>query len=271
MALSVLRDVLQARSRQGPYSRVLMGILLVTFNIIVVSPVGAQSLVTGPADHEFSFARLVYGNNSSSWDDDFGWPRWRADWPHAEQHFLAGLQRLTAIDTGADGVLVAALDQNLFDYPWLYAVEVGSLSLNDVEVANLREYLLRGGFLMVDDFHGEPEWQAFERVMARVFPDRPIEDLSDTDEAFHVLFDLSQKEQIPGIRALMAQRTWEKGGRFARWRGIRDDLGRVMIAINFNQDIGDAWEHADDPAYPEPFSAMAYRMGVNYVVYAMTH
>lgn len=145
------------------------------------------------------------------------------------------------------------------------------MRLSDTDTALLREYLLRGGFLMVDDFHGPSEWQLLELQMTRAFPDRPIVDLSDHAELFHVLYDLSERQQIPGIRALMRNRTWEKGGKTPHWRGIVDDHGRVMVAINFNQDIGDAWEHADDARYPAPLTTQAYRMGVNYVVYAMTH
>lgn len=228
---------------------------------------GSFSIVSSKVDaHEFSFARLVY--QQGMMDD---WPRWQADWPEAELHFSAGLQRLTKIDVAPDGVLVRMSDEELYDYPWLYVVEVGSLRLSESETGRLREYLLRGGFLMVDDFHGAFEWQQFESVMARVFPDRPIQELDDNSEAFHILYDLSEREQIPGIRALMNNRTWEKGGRYPHWRGIVDDKGRMMVAINFNQDIGDAWEHADDARYPEPLTAQAYRLGINYVVYAMTH
>lgn len=199
------------------------------------------------------------------------WPRWQADWPEAETHFSEGLNRLTRIDVAPDGVLVRMNEDTVFDYPWLYVVEVGSLHLADTEIAMLREYLLRGGFLMVDDFHGLPEWRQFESVMSQVFPNRPIKDLDDNSETFHVLYDLSRREQIPGIRALMNNRTYEKGGRIPRWRGIVDDHDRIMVAINFNQDIGDAWEHADDARYPAPLTAQAYRLGINYVLYAMSH
>lgn len=216
--------------------------------------------------HEFSFARLVY--EGTEWDD---WPRWQADWPEAEQHFSQGLARLTAVDVAPDGVLVRMNSEEVFDYPWLYAVEVGSLSLSGQEIRQLRQYLLRGGFLMVDDFHGQYEWQHFEQVMSQVFPERRIQNLADTSEPFHVLYDMSEREQIPGIRALMNNRTWEKGGRNPRWRGIVDDAGRVMVAINFNQDLGDAWEHADDARYPALLTTQAYRLGINYVIYAMTH
>ena len=229
--------------------------------------ISSVSIATESVDaHEFSFARLVY--QQGVMDD---WPRWRADWPEAEQHFSAGLLRLTEIDAAPDGVLVRTSDEELFDYPWLYVVEAGSLSLSESDAGKLREYLLRGGFLMVDDFHGAFEWRQFESVMARVFPDRSIQELDNNSEAFHVLYDLSKREQIPGIRALMNNRTWEKGGRYPHWRGIVDNSGRIMVAINFNQDVGDAWEHADDVRYPEPLTAQAYRLGINYVVYAMTH
>jgi hypothetical protein len=215
---------------------------------------------------EFAFARLVYGDGGYD-----SWPRWQADWPEAETHFSAGLVRLTSIDVAAEGVLVRMHGNDVFDYPWIYVVEVGFLSLSTGEIAQLREYLLRGGFLMVDDFHGHAEWQQFEYVMQQVFPDRAIEDLASDNEAFHVLYDLSEREQIPGIRALMNNRTWEKGGRIPYWRGIVDDQNRIMVAINFNQDIGDAWEHADDVRYPARLTTQAYRLGVNYVVYALTH
>ena len=220
----------------------------------------------GAAIAEFTFARLHH--RSAGLGD---WPRWQADWPHAERHFGAGLDRLTAIDVAREGVVLAADDDRLFDYPWLYAVEVGALALGEGEAARLREYLERGGFLMIDDFHGPIEWAGFERAMRRVFPDRALVDLGDDAEPFHVLYDLTVREQIPGIRSLMNGRTWEKGGRVPRWRGVLDDAGRVMVAVNFNQDLGDAWEHADDVRYPESLTAQAYRLGVNYVVYAMTH
>jgi len=215
---------------------------------------------------EFTFARLVHA--SAAYGD---WPRWQADWPHAEHHFGEGLDRLTGIDVAAEGVLLGMEDDALFDYPWLYAVEVGSLALSSVEASRLREYLERGGFLMVDDFHGALEWRGFERAMRRVFPERPFVELGDDAEPFHVLYDLTAREQIPGIRALLNGRTWEKGGRDPVWRGILDDDGRVMVAINHNQDLGDAWEHADDVRYPQSLTAQAYRLGINYVVYAMTH
>ncbi len=217
--------------------------------------------------YEFAFARLVYRGN-----DDNGWgPRWRVDWPEAETHLLEGINRLTRVNNRSEGVLVKLSDDSIFDFPWMYAVEVGSLSLNDDEAKRLREYCLRGGFLMVDDFHGPFEWANFAYTMRKVFPDRDIIELKDDNTIFHVLYDLPEKKQIPGLRPLRSGRTWERGGNIPHWRAILDDDGRIMVAINFNMDLGDAWEHADWPEYPEPYSAMAYRFAINYVLYAMTH
>ena len=102
--------------------------------------------------------------------------------------------------------------------------------------------------------------------------DRPIVDIPEHDEIFHVLYDVDQRVQIPGQQAIWRGVTWEHPqGVPAHWRGVYDDDGRLLVAINFNMDLGDAWEHADDAYYPEPLTALAYRFGVNYVIYSMTH
>jgi len=223
---------------------------------------------------EFQFARLQYAPNQYGRARGGGWGRrevWMTDWPDAEHHFLKGISRLTRIDAASDGHILSALDENIFDYPWIYAVEVGYWTLNDREAANLRDYLLRGGFLMVDDFHGSFEWAGFVASMERVFPDRPIVDIPEQDAAFHVVYDLDHRIQIPSRMYSYTGRTWEKDGFTPHWRGIYDDDGRLMVAINHNMDIGDAWEHADWPDYPENMTALAYRFGINYLVYAMTH
>jgi len=215
---------------------------------------------------EFRFTRLQYA------DVGFGRGRgnWLVDYPDAEMHFREAVERLTRVEFGEAGI-VDLRDDTLFDYPWLYAVEVGHWYLDDTEAARLREYLLRGGFLMVDDFHGTQEWSVFAASMSRVFPDRPIVEIEPHDEVLHVLYDVDQFTQIPGIVALYRGVTYERDGYTPHWRGIYDDEGRLMVAINFNMDLGDAWEHANDPFYPEPMTALAYRFAVNYVIYAMTH
>jgi hypothetical protein len=157
------------------------------------------------------------------------------------------------------------------NFPWVYAVQVQTWTFTEPEAKRLREYLLKGGFIMVDDFHGATDWEHFMNGMLMVFPDRPIEDLTDKDEIFHVLYDLTDRFQIPGEQYVWTGRTYEKDGYAPEWRAIKDDRGRVMVAICHNMHLGDAWEWADDPRYPEKFASLAFRMGINYVMYGMTH
>ena len=159
----------------------------------------------------------------------------------------------------------------IYDWPWIYAVEVGTWGLRDDQAAKLRDYLLRGGFLLVDDFHGTYEWDIFLSSIQRVFPERPIVEMQDSDEAFHVLYNLDERFQVPGIQYFDTGRTYEQDGIEPRWRGIYDDDGRLMVAICFNMDLGDAWEWADYPMYPERWASLAYRTAINYIIYAMTH
>jgi hypothetical protein len=223
---------------------------------------------TPPPDAEFSFVRLMYDQGMTS----FGRRApWRTDWPEAETHFLQGISRLSILESAGQARSIRLTDEAIFDYPWLYSVDVGKWSLTDEEAANLREYLLRGGFMMVDDFHGSYEWQVFLTHLQKAFPDRPIVEIPEDDALMSVMFELDKSIQIPGIRAYNSGQTWEQDGYTPHWRGIYDDHGRLMLAINFNMDLGDAWEHADDPGYPEPMTSLAYRFAVNYVIYAMTH
>ena len=222
---------------------------------------------------EFHMARLKYSPSPQS-NRGFRSYMWAIDYPAAEYHFTQGVRRLTRVNTHGDSIHLFLTDEQIFDYPWLFAQQVGTWTLTDPEIANLREYLGRGGFLIVDDFHGAYEWQVFIFTMRKVFPDRPIVDLLDSDEILHVFYDLDRNTQIPGRRHLYRTRSGEISANMhgeATWRGIYDDEGRLMVAINFNMDMGDAWEHADDPVYPEPMTALAYRFGINYLIYSMTH
>ena len=124
---------------------------------------------------------------------------------------------------------------------------------------------------MCDDYHGSYEWDVFVSSMQRVFPDRPIVEIENHDQIFHSIFDLDDRYQVPGAQFLWSGRMYEQDGVVPHWRGIYDDKGRIMVAMCFNMDLGDSWEWADEPQYPEKFSALGIRIGVNYVVYAMTH
>jgi hypothetical protein len=226
---------------------------------------------------EWAFARLMYPpgwNNGYRGRDDPDWwegySLWTQDFPRADRHFSEAVRRLTRIHVRSVEQCVNLDGSNdVYNWPWLYAVQVGEWGITDSEAQKLRDYLLRGGFFMADDFHGTVEWQVFEESMKRVFPDRPIVDIPDSDPIFHTVYDLDDRYQIVGADHLDAGHKLD--GFVARWRGIYDDKGRVMIAISFNSDIGDSWEWADDPRYPEKYSALGVRIGVNYIVYAMTH
>ncbi|MGB8477899.1 MAG: DUF4159 domain-containing protein, partial [Acidobacteriaceae bacterium] len=144
-------------------------------------------------------------------------------------------------------------------------------NLTNEQAAKLREYLLRGGFFMCDDFHGTQEWAGFMASMSRVFPDRAVVDIPDSDPIFHTIYDLDKRFQVPGLQYVYSHRVYEKDGTQPRWRGIYDDHGRLMVAICHNMDLGDSWEHADNPEYDEKFSSLGMKIAVNYVTYAMTH
>jgi hypothetical protein len=196
---------------------------------------------------------------------------WTTDYPRSDRHFAAALRRLTRVDARSVEQPVNLEWGDPYDWPFLYGVEVGHWGLTDDQTKALREYLLRGGFLMVDDFHGTMEWQIFMESMQRVFPDRPVVDLDNKDPIFHTIYDLDDKYQVPGAQFLWSGQTWERDGYKDVWRGIYDDKGRLMVAIVHNSDLGDSWEHADNPEYPQAYSALGIRIGVNYVVYSMTH
>jgi hypothetical protein len=235
----------------------------------------------GAQKAEFSWSRLRFTTRMGSgggYGGYGGWGRgggsWSRDYPKADRQFLVALNRLTRIQ-GRNTEQVVDLDSDdIFNYPWIYGVVVQDWTFTDDEAKRLREYLLKGGFLMVDDFHGTQDWQDFMDGMRLVLPDAqkwPVEDLTDKDEIFHVLYDMDDRFQVPGEQYIRSGRTYEKDGYVAKWRGIRDKNGRVMVAICHNMHLGDAWEWADDPEYPEQFASMAFRVGLNYVVYGMTH
>jgi hypothetical protein len=231
--------------------------------------IATPSRNTPPPDAEFHMARLAYDASGCAGSRGICQPLWAVDYPLAEAHFLPALARMTRLDVAEDSRHLQLVDERIFDYPWLFAQQVsqGRWRPSDREVETLREYLSRGGFLVFDDFHGEGEWRYFESVIQRVLPGRPIVDIPDDDMLMNILFSLDRRTQIPGDRHL----GWQRMEGPPHWRGIYDDDGRLMVAINHNIDMGDAWEHADDPYYPAPMTATAYRFGVNYVIYALTH
>jgi hypothetical protein len=196
---------------------------------------------------------------------------WTVDYPKADRQFVQGVRRLTRIDVRSVEQIVDLVSDDIFNFPFAYVVEAGHWDLPPDQAKKLREYIDRGGFLMTDDFHGTYEWEIFTRSLNVAFPDRPIVDIENDDPIFHVLYDLESRVQVPGIVNYPFDRTYEYDGFEPKWRAVRDGKGRVVVAICHNMDMGDAWEWADNPNYPEKFTSQAYRTGINYIIYSMSH
>ncbi len=216
---------------------------------------------------EFTFTRLRYGSYGRRGG-------WMTDYPKADEQFVIGLRNWcqSSLAISDDPTSVEPDGKDLFRYPFIYIVEPGYMYLSQEDAANLREYLLRGGFMMLDDFWGEDEWQNVREQMARVFPERPIRELSLDHPIFHCYFDVNEVVQVPQFfNWLYNGITHERDGIVPHYAGILDDDGNVLVFIARNTDNGDAWEWIDDPRYPLRYGLAAYRLGMNLIVYAMTH
>ena len=219
----------------------------------------------------FTFVRIQYS----------GYRRrgaWRTDYPDSDLNFSYRLQQLTSLKVDPEGVILELTDPRLFDYPFIYIIEPGGLRFTEEEVVALRKYLLNGGFLMVDDFWGEREWDNFYHEIKRVFPNREPLELPYEHPIFHCVYDLAKKPQIPSIGAAQwgraSGRTWEReDAREVHYKALFDDKGRMMSIICHNTDLGDGWEReGEDPWYFREFSEKwAYPLGINIVFYAMSH
>jgi len=234
---------------------------------------------------EWVYARLMYPEHPDAllarrvrWGSMFDWrvggTSWTQDYPRADRHFAQALRRLTRISARSVEQPVDPDDtDDFFNWPWMNAGEMGDWKLTDAQAATVREYLLRGGFLMLDDFWGPEEYARFDETMKAIFPDRPVVDVDSKDPIFHSVYNLDDRFQILGDWCIhfSLQCQQRAVGTTAHWMGVYDDKNRLMVMISFNSDIGDAWEWADGPQYPEKMAGEAIRIGVNYVVYAMTH
>jgi len=225
---------------------------------------------------EFVFARLMFPSlpyamfefRGLDWHE--GGTSWTEDYPRADRHFVIALRRLSRVNArGLEQPVNPDDIDDIYNWPWMYAGLAGNWDLTDEQAAKIREFLLRGGFFYTDDFWGPDEWQGFEAGMKKIFPKRDIVDVPDDDPLFHTVYDLNNRYQILGEWGL--RRGPRQGGITPLWRGVRDDKNRLLVAITANSDIGDSWEFADAPNYPERYSALGIRIGVNYVIYSITH
>jgi hypothetical protein len=247
----------------------------------------------------FTFARIIYrpAQNGSGPHVSFSaspWG-WITDYPDSDLNLSFRLQQMTSIKVDPDGRELKLTDPALFDYPWIYMVEVGRLSLRDEEVPILRNYLLNGGVLMVDDFWGQKQWDNFEDQMKRVLPERSWTELPMDHPIFHSVFDIKVPKnmlQTPNSRQGASSLnpnspqfgiTWEyyhddydRSGEAARDMHVRawfDDKGRIMVIATHNCDNGDSWEREgeDDGFFHEFSEKRGYPLGINIIFYLMTH
>lgn len=233
---------------------------------------GAAGANAASGPGEFTFARLIYSSPYSPYNRGSG-GSWTVDYPEADNHFLTGIREWagTNLSVVSQPEAVEILDDRLFDYPLIYIVEPGFMELSPEEAARLREYLLRGGFLFLDDFWGEYEWQNVQTQMKKVFPEHEIKDLPMTHPILHSYLDIQEVVQVPNIYNAQRGVTSEKGGVTPYYMGIEDKQGRLMVFISRNSDLGDAWEWINDARYPVKYGLAAYRIGINVVIYAMSH
>jgi hypothetical protein len=199
---------------------------------------------------------------------------WSTDYSKGDRVLAQALRRLTLVDARSiEQVIDLDETDDVYNWPFLYAVEVGRWRLGQDEAIKLRDFVNRGGFFMVDDFHGTPEWEIFKESLDLVFPNADIVDSPDEDPINNTVFNLNPRIQIPGQQYIRSGDTSERGsdGRPAHWRGIYDEKHRLIAVMAHNSDLGDAVEWADLPAYPEQFSQAAFRVLSNYVVYDLTH
>jgi hypothetical protein len=268
--------------RPPPLTRasVALGVALsVVFVLWPRTPAVAQGNAESGRDARFAglewqFTRIKYHYHTQGTRysyADYGEP-WYIDAPAAEQNLTRRIRSVTAI-RAADPVILTLEDRELWRHPWIYFVEPGTLRLTDAEVPILREFLLRGGTATFDDFHGPFEFENLAQQLRKVFPDRPIVELAPPHPVYTCFYAINKYPQVAGLGSFLAGRTWEKGGIFPHLRTIFDDHGRPMVYINWNTDMGDGWEWSNAQDYPGyvKFTAEAYRMMINEIVYALTH
>jgi hypothetical protein len=236
-----------------------------------------QDPVNDPPDAEvpaeWSFARLRYPSGGGFRGGSYG--RWGIDANKGDRLFIVALKRLSRIDARSIEQIVDVDSDEMFDWPFLYAVTANDWTLNEQQAARLGKFFERGGFLVTDDVHGDQEWGDFMYGVDQAMPGAMDEEIPPDDPIFHGTYDITDLSMIPGYNIYDRGSPYERGNsqtqRGAGWKAVRDKKGRIVVAGWLNQDLGDAWEFADHPEYPEDLSNRAFRFGVNYIVYTMTH
>ncbi|MDA2929954.1 DUF4159 domain-containing protein [Acidobacteria bacterium AH-259-O06] len=239
----------------------LLTVLVIQFLVVeggISSPTPSLDAVGQRESTEFTFARVQF-NSYGRWGRT---PGWAHDYPRAERNFLTILSDVTGIQTSPESYVIVQLDDpEIMKYPILYFSEPGSWNITSEEAENFREYVRRGGFAIFDDFDGRRDWLNFYSCIKRVFPERDLELLTLENPIFHCFYDIETLDMIPPMR-------YREDPLFY---GMWDEGGRIQIVVNFNNDLGDFWEWSDESIFPIHLSNEAYKFGVNYIIYAMSH
>jgi len=231
---------------------------------------------SGPSYGEYTFVRTIYDSPSRGYGRRgyvYGGGTWTTDFPEADNNFIVGLREWagTNLKIAPRPEALEILDDRIFDYPILYIVEPGFMDLSTEQAARLREYIMRGGFVFLDDFWGEYEWQNVQEQFQKIIPEYEIKDLPLSHPIFHSYLDVEEVVQVPNVYNASRGVTSEKGGIVPHYMGVENKNGRLVAFIARNCDLGDAWEWINDPVYPVKYGLPAYKVGINVVIYAMSH
>jgi hypothetical protein len=229
---------------------------------------------SGPSFGEYTFVRTIYDSPARGYGRrGYGYEKWTTDYPEADNNFIVGLREWagTNLKIAPRPEQLEILDERIFDYPILYAVEPGFMELSTEQAARLREYIMRGGFIFWDDFWGAYEWENVQEQIHKIDPEFEIRDLPLSHPIFHSYLDVEEVVQVPNIYNAQRGATSEKGGIVPHYMGVVNKKGRVVGFISRNCDMGDAWEWINDPSYPVKYGLPAYKVGINVVIYAMSH
>ena len=232
---------------------------------------------SGASFGEFTFVRTIYqspmrGRRGGGYGY-YGGGTWTTDYPEADNNFIVGLREWagTNLKIAPRPEALEILDDRVFDYPIIYIVEPGFMQLSPEQAARLREYIMRGGFIFLDDFWGEYEWENVQEQFRQIVPEYEIMDLPLSHPIFHAYLDVEEVVQVPNVYNAQRGITSEKGGVVPHYMGIENKNGRLVAFLARNCDLGDAWEWINEPAYPVKYGLPAYKVGINVVIYAMSH
>jgi hypothetical protein len=223
--------------------------------------------------HAFYFTRAQYNDYRGGGRGNRGGGSWATDWPKSDNQFVTVLKRLTNLDVQQSefGNVVRLDDPELRRFPFIYMLEVGGISLSQAEVEGLRGYLLAGGFAFIDDFWGDGAFYNFASQMKVVLPKHEIVELRLDHPIFKTFYEIEALQQMPSINHWRSGDSTECFGCVYRVFGIFDEDERLLMMIHWNTDNGDAWEWAEQPDIPLRFTTYAYQIGVNAIVYSMSH